>query len=477
MAQGNFNDQLNNISRKRAFAEMLRKQGQELSQGLGQTQMVSGRAVPNSGWGSANAIISQLLGTYMDKKMGEKETETKEKQRADMKEWAQALMRTQEEAQFSPVEQGPQDQLIPQQGPAGPMSPVPNQPQQQLMPEMAPQSNEVYAQPLTGNDRFAHLLAGLDKGGYAAQIAGSQLSSMMAPPSYETVGRGASLINPATGEVVYTNPNTASGQNINIGGATDIMKLAETIQENNPNLTWSEALQQASAMAAGGSITGQQTPVQPRPTQPAQAAPAQADEAANPMINKYIRGGELTGTGKQVFEKLVDPKEQKTVSDAAANNALLLQDVELIAEVVDQGGWVGGPILGMDVFQGAQLWADQLGWGSEKASEVRAALRRLQTAGKIQMIDEAGGVRAFDTVQEMNSLFESLANEKMTEPTLLDALGKFRQRAYRNIETAEGLSAFVDAAGGAWAYPFNIDYPAPYQPKTDDRPPLDSFRK
>ena len=213
MAYGEGQQQLNNISRKRAFAEMLRKQGQELSQGLGQTQMVSGRAVPNSGWGSANAIISQLLGTYMDKKAGESEEEAKKRQTQDLQTWAKAIQTAGMER-----EEAPDTQLATTGDNFGALGPKMQQQVQEfnqitagVQPEM-PWKTDEQGQPIRDQNAYiAELLRGRDIGGLAEQIANQQFAKQFMPTDPVSVGRGAALVNPSTGEEVYRNPYVEGG--------------------------------------------------------------------------------------------------------------------------------------------------------------------------------------------------------------------------------------------------------------------------
>ena len=215
MAQGNFNDQLNNIIRKRAFADMLRKQGQELSQGLGQTQMVSGRAVPNSGWGSANAIISQLLGAYMDKKYAGEQEDAKTQQVQDMKQWASALQKANVEAQRTP-ESFRGDMIDPVQVTATPRG---DSPESQAIQNRITSLNTQAQQDIAANDAAAQaapanaqnaymqaLLSGQDIGGMAEQIASAQMADMLGPKAPVSVSRGATLVDPRSGNVVYQSP-------------------------------------------------------------------------------------------------------------------------------------------------------------------------------------------------------------------------------------------------------------------------------
>ena len=66
-----YNQQLQNISRRKEFAKMLQERGQNAK--LGNTQMVSGRAVPNKGGAEMNAVLSQLLGAWQAKKIGKED--------------------------------------------------------------------------------------------------------------------------------------------------------------------------------------------------------------------------------------------------------------------------------------------------------------------------------------------------------------------------------------------------------------------
>jgi len=166
----NFQDQLANISRRRGMADALRQRGLKQSGNLGQTQMVSGYAIPNKGGAELNAILSQLLGTWQDKKLGAEEDEIKEQQREDMKQWAMALQTVGQPDELQPIQIDTstidRSRVTPET--LGKIDSLNERAQADTQADIDAGPNRMYA----------HLLEGLDKGGYAEQIATARLPQM-----------------------------------------------------------------------------------------------------------------------------------------------------------------------------------------------------------------------------------------------------------------------------------------------------------
>lgn len=459
-----------NISRRRAMADMLSKQGRGLQQGLGQTDVVGGYAIPTRGVESANAILSQLLGAYFQRDAGKKEDALNEQKRKDIEEWANALSTVGQPSEVQPVMVGP-----------GP-SPERLSPENvQRMEEVNRGAMDIMAEDKTRqqNEIMSHLLTGVDMGGVPAAIAGTQLGSMFGTgerkpvgglPGVTTDGKGnfydasGVRLDPTKIAEMDMNRRRASATQVNMGG-DDIYGLAQELGEtpeyqNAPLEQRMEAAKRLLATGDFGSV----------PLETGAAA-----QSGSPLSQAYIKDGVLTPYGASILgikrdgtitsTGLLNPDNQKKVYDAAANSASVIDDVNLLKQVIAEGGWVGGPLFGNENMQKVFGWLDQLGLGMEQTSEVKAAIRRLQLKGKIDLISQAGGVRAFDSDREMQNLVESLTNEQMDSDTMLESLNILEERARTNLGNFQNIKGFINDTGNQFIYG-DVSEPAPYTSKT-----------
>lgn len=450
----NFDDQLNNISRRRAMADMLSKQGRGLQSQLGQTQFAGGYAIPTQGVESANAILSQLLGAYFDNKYAKEETETKEKQRQDMKEWAMMLNEVGKPSEIQPVTvgYGPSPERLSPEVKAG--IDATNRGAQDIMVEdKQRQQNEV----------MSHLLSGLDKGGYAAQIAGTQLANQLSPmerkpvsgvPGVTMDSRGnfydtsGNMLDSQTVQEIASRMRKSGATTVNVGTdqAIDQTKLLEQLATQFPDATYSELRELVQQASATGQLP-QRTPPSQRPEKQYNFYKPE-DLESNPSL-RYVdpETGETSQEGRAIITQLAQPETQDKIMDNLNTNAEAQRDIQIIIDAVESGGFKVGPGWGSALGKGAQLVGDVTGLYGEKASEAISAFKRLQTAAKLAMIGESG-VRAFDTPLEMQSLFQSIANEAQTTDALLESLRRIDSRYEKEYQHAKNAWQLLDVTPG-----------------------------
>jgi hypothetical protein len=238
----NFNEQLQNISRRQEFAKMLQERGQGAK--LGNTQFAGGRAVPNKGGAELNAVLSQLLGAYQGKKANKDENRVKAEQKEEMAQWMLDVNEIQdrkdnplEEIQID-TSQFNQDRVSPD---------VMNRIGE--LNQTAGANNAAEAAS-TENAMMQHLLAGQDVGGLAEKYSTSKFDEMMAPPSYSTMSAGSTLYDDRTGEPKFTSPRTIGGTGVT-GSLQEINAInAERQTQGLPPLSTEEYLQTRRTNAA-----------------------------------------------------------------------------------------------------------------------------------------------------------------------------------------------------------------------------------